>query len=256
MPDFKTIICLLMLFCLTGATAALADERLSFKGGYLQLSPEGAFAVGSSGQAGTQIDLQDDLGFDDSEELYLEVAAQLGSFRLFGAYMPVNFSGDGVLTQDVSFNGETFVTDSRVESSVELDIYEAGLAWYAINMDDLPVRLQFGPEVAVKYIDANLEMKSDIFGLKESSTVSVAIPTLGARGRIALSDFLGVVARAGYLEYDGNSFLDAEAQLEFSPLPLVGVFAGYRYLDIDVEEDDVLIDVEFDGPYVGALIRF
>lgn len=256
MPDFKTSISLLILFCLTGATAALADERLSFKGGYLPLSPEGSFAVGSSGQAGTKIDVQSDLGFDDSDDFYLEAAVQLGSFRLFGAYMPVSFSGDGVLTKDVSFNGETFVTDSRVESSVELDIYEAGLAWYAINIDNLPIRLQLGPEVAVKYVDANLEMKSDIFGLKESSTVSVAIPTLGARCRLALSDFLGIVARAGYLEYDGNSFLDAEAQLEFSPLPLVGVFAGYRYLDIDVEEDDVFIDVEFDGPYGGVLIRF
>jgi len=34
------------------------------------------------------------------------------------------------------------------------------------------------------------------------------------------------------------------------------LFAGYRYLDVDIDEDDVLIDASFKGPYAGALIRF
>jgi hypothetical protein len=58
------------------------------------------------------------------------------------------------------------------------------------------------------------------------------------------------------MEYQDNSFFDVDAQVEFSPLPLVGLFAGYRYLDVDIDEDDVLIDASFKGPYAGALIRF
>lgn len=256
MSYLKHMLPLLVLFCLAGASSALADELLSLKGGYLQLSPEGEFAASVGSLSGTKIDLGSDLGFDDSENFYLEAALQLGSFRFFAGYMPINFSGDGVLNEDTNFNGETFVAGSRVESDVDLDIYEAGIAWYAINIDDLPIRLQLGPEVAVKYVDACLDMENDIFGLKESKSVGVAIPTLGVRGRIALSDLFGIIGRAGYLEYEDSSLLDVEAQIEFSPVPLVGIFAGYRYLDIDVEESDVFIDAKFDGPYVGALVRF
>lgn len=46
------------------------------------------------------------------------------------------------------------------------------------------------------------------------------------------------------------------ASLIFSPLPTVGLFAGYRFPEIDAVRRNAQMDKEFDGPYVGALIRF
>lgn len=123
-----------------------------------------------------------------------------------------------------------------------------------------PLRLQFGPELSVKYVDADLTMTgvdalSGIF-ITESESAKVPIPTLGARARIGFSDYIALVGRVGYSEYQDNSFLDAEAQIEFSPIPLVGVFGGYRYLDLKVDDSGVFVDAQFSGPFVGALIRF
>ncbi|MCM2264885.1 MAG: hypothetical protein NDI73_06810 [Desulfuromonadales bacterium] len=248
---------LIILFALLGLalSPAHADELLSFKAGYQKLNPDGDFAVTGGGLLGSTIDMDDDLEFDDSEDLNLEAALQLGDFRLFAAYLPINFSGDGILRETVDFDGETFVAGSHVKSEVDIDIYEAGLAWYLINVDDLPARVQLGPELAVKYVDASIDMRDDS-GLSKAESVGAPLPTVGLRGRVAVADLLGVVGRAGYMEYDGNSFLDVDAQVEFSPVPMVGLFAGYRYLDIDIDEDDFLIDASFKGPYAGALIRF
>jgi outer membrane protein len=240
---------MLMFFALS-IVPAMADEMISFKAGYLSLSPEGEFAVFSGG-VGTKVDMEDDLGFDDSEEFMAEAAVQLGSFRLTAGYLPLKFSGSGSTT-GIIFNGQPFV--GTVDSDVDIDLYDVGLTWYLLNFDDLPVRLQLGPEVSVKYVEADISMRS--ITASESESVSVPVPTIGLRGRVGISDFLGLVGRVGYLEYDHNSFLDADAQLEFSPLPLVGIFAGYRYLDIEVDESDVFLDVTFDGPYGGAFIRF
>jgi len=251
----KRTVLLLALFGLT-ASPVCADELFSFKAAYQKLNPDGDFAVSTDSLTGTSVDMDDDLGFDDSEDYYMEAALQLGSFRLFAAYQPINFSGDGILTETIDFNGETFVTGSHVESDIDIDIYEAGLAWYLVNIDDLPVRVQLGPEVAVKYVDAQIDMTETGTGLSESESIRAPLPTVGLRGRVAVADLLGVIGRVGYMEYSDNSFLDVDAQVEFSPLPMVGVFAGYRYLDIDIDEDDVAIDASFDGPYVGALIRF
>jgi hypothetical protein len=233
-----------------------ADETFSFKGGYFTLNPEGDLAVSGNGIIGDVLDIENDLGIDDDDGFFAEGALQLGAFRLFAGYLPVEFSGENILTRSIEFNGQTFVVGSLVESDVEIDIYEAGLDWFLVNLDDTPVRLQLGPEIAVKYIDVQAQLSAAEFGLQESESVGVAVPTLGVRARIGLSDFLGVVGRVGYLEYDGNSFLDADAQVEFSPLPLVGIFGGYRYLDVDVDEGDVYINATFSGPYAGALIRF
>jgi outer membrane protein len=243
---------ILAVFTLVAAPA-MADEMVSFKAGYLTLSPEGEFAV--SGIAGEdRVDMENDLGFDDSEEFMAEAAVQLGSFRLTAGYLPLKFSGDGTLSRTIGFGGRTFSFGERVKSDVDIDLYDVGLTWYLLNFDDLPVRLQLGPEVSVKYIDADITMKSG--ALSESESVSAPVPTIGLRGRVGFADFLAVAGRVGYLEFDDNSFLDADVQIEFSPLPLVGIFAGYRYLDVEVDESDVFLDVTFDGPYGGAFVRF
>ena len=238
------------------ASPALADEIFSLKTGYLALNPSGDVAASADGLTGTVLDVDDDLGIDDSEDIFFEAALQLGSFRLFAAYLPLSFSGDSVLTRDINFNGETFFQSSRVESEVDIDIYEAGLAWYMINIDDAPVRFQFGPEIAVKYVDASVELRDNDYVLSETDSFGIPVPTLGARARVGLADYLGVVGRVGYAKYDGNSFLDFDGQVELSPIPLVGIFAGYRYLSIDVDDNDVIVDATFSGPYAGALVRF
>jgi hypothetical protein len=257
MRPLQQLFLAVVLFGLAFSPAA-ADELLSFKAGYQVLKPEGTFAVTGGGVKGTNVDFEGNLDFDDNKDYSLEAALQLGSFRLFGAYQPISFSGSGILSENLRFNGETFVGGSHIDSDVDLDIYEAGLAWYLVNVDDLPVRVQLGPELAVKYVNAHIEMAGTTTSgfARETETARVPVPTIGLRGRLALADFLGLVGRVGYVEYSGNSFLDVDAQVEFSPLPLVGIFAGYRYLDIDIDESNVLIDASFEGPHVGALIRF
>lgn len=240
---------------LLAANPALADEFISLKAGYLTLSPEGEFAVFESG-IGTEVDMEDDLGFDDSEELTVEAAIQLGDFHLSLGYLPLRFSGDGTLTRTVEFEGETFSVGTDVDSDVELELYDLGLTWYLINFDDLPVRVQFGPELSVKLVEADLSIDDRTSGIGASESVTAPVPTVGVRARVGLSDFIAVSGRVGYIEYEGNSFLDGDAQLEFSPVPLLGVFAGYRYFDLEVDESDVFLDVTFDGPYGGVFVRF
>lgn len=251
----KRILSVITLFTFL-ASPALADEIFSLKAGYITLNPSGDVALSANGLTGTSVDIDDDLGIDDGDDFFGEAALQLGDFRLFAAYLPIDLSGDNVLTRDINFNGETFSAGSHVKSDLDIDIYEAGLAWFLVNLDDAPVRIQFGPEVAVKYVDASVKLHDSTSGLSESESFGVPVPTVGARARVAVADYLGVVGRVGYMEYDSNSFLDVDVQVEFSPLPMVGLFGGYRYLDIDVDDSDLLIDATFSGPYVGALVRF
>lgn len=232
---------------------AWADEMVSVKLGYQLLAPSGQFSGDSFGD--TVIDMEDDLNFDDSEEVTAELALNLGNSRFSLGYMPIKTSGSGT-GLNLIFNGQTFTGD--VNGKVDADLYDLGYTYYIINTDDLPVRLQLGLEVAVKVFDGEASVSGLVGATSITETVSgtVPIPTLGGRARIALSDFVGIVARAGYMEYSGNSFLDAEAQLEFSPIPLVGIYGGYRILDIDVDEFDGVLDAEFAGLFAGAFIRF
>jgi len=252
----------LLALALTGLAAApvLADEIVALKAGYLMLSPEGQFSVDGNALSGTRVDLDTDLGFDDSENYFLEGALNLGPFRLAVGYLPLEFSGAGTLNQTIDFNGTTFDVGVATTSEVKIDIVDAGVTWHVINLDDLPTRIQLGPELAVKLVDADLTMTgvdaNTSLSVTETESVQVPIPTIGARARIGLSDYLGLIGRVGYMEFQDNSFLDAEAQIEFSPIPLVGVFGGYRYFDLQVDDSGVFVDAQFAGPFAGAFIRF
>jgi outer membrane protein len=251
----KQITCFVLTLLLI-AGSSWADEIVSLKAGYISLNPDGIFALDSGGISGTEVNFDDDLNFDDSEEFFAEIALNLGNFRLTAGYLPIDFSGKGNLNQTIIFNGKSFLINSDVSSSVDMDIYDLGLTWNIINVDDLPVRVQLGPELSVKVVDADVSMVDHTTGFSESDSLTAPVPTVGARARIGLADWVALVGRVGYMEYDGNSFLDVDGQVEFSPLPLVGIFAGYRYLDLDIDESDIIIDASLDGPYAGAFVRF
>jgi outer membrane protein len=251
---FKKILLFCFFVCGFCLAPASADEVFSLKAGYIQLNADGQFSVTADGLTGTVIDVDDDLRLDDSEEIFFDAGLQLGSFRFSLSYLPVSSSGSAQLNKDIDFNGQTFPVNAQINSDLDIDIYEAGVAWYLVNFDDLPARIQLGPELAVKYIDASVAIADS--STSTSDSVQIPLPTVGLRGRIAFADFVGITARGNYMSYNNNSLLDVDAQVELSPIPLVGVYLGYRYLDVDFDEDDVVIDVTFDGPYAGALFRF
>lgn len=246
---------LLSLLTAVSVSPVLADELFSIKVGFASIEADGQFA-GENGGSSTKIDFDDDLNFDDSQEVFAEAAVQLGRFRVSGGYLPLEFSGNGTISSDITFGGQTFTSGTNVTSNVELDVFDIGLAFHILDFDDGPLRVQVGPELAVKIAEIDMSIRDTSSGTRESVSGTIPMPTIGARGRVAFSDYLGVVGRVGYLEVRENSFLDIDIQVEFSPVPLLGIFAGYRYIDVDVDESDVILQSTFAGPYAGVLARF
>jgi outer membrane protein len=232
---------------------AYADELLSVKVGAQLLSPQGSVG-GTINSVGGTVDIDSDLGLDDSVEFSGEIAFNLGNSRLSLNLLPMGFSGGGRLSEAVVIDDVTFAEDVAVQTDLNIDLYDIGYTYYFVNIDDMPTRLQLGLEAAVKIADTEFKLTSD--GASESVSAIVPIPTVGGRARIALADFLGLTGRIGYMEYSGNHFMDAEAQIEYSPLPLIGIYVGVRYFDLKIDEEDIYIDTQLSGPYGGLMVRF
>ncbi|HKJ83581.1 MAG TPA: hypothetical protein VJ961_06165, partial [Mariprofundaceae bacterium] len=244
----------LSLFLVT--IPASADEIFSLKAGYISLNPSGQVAATGAGIAGTRVDMDRDLGMSRSNGVMVEAALQLGDGRLSATYLPLKFTGTGTLQRTVNFNGQTYSAGSTVASTFKADIYDISYTYYLINMDDAPSRLQIGIDTSVKITKAETTLNASALGINQTRSATIPIPTIGLRGRVALADFLGLSGRIGYLGYAGNHFLDGEAQVEFSPLPMLGIFGGYRYIKLKVDNSGVFADARFSGPFAGALFRF
>ncbi len=244
-----------MCAALAFAPAAQADETIAIKLGYQILKPSGQFAGVTGGGAGTRVDMKNDLNFKNSNQPTAELSFQFGDSRIGIGVLPLTFKGDGKLAKTVTFNGKTYAASTNVHSEVKADILDLSYAYYLVNMDDLPSRFQLGVEASLKVVNAKASMSSAITGA-QSVSGTAPIPTIGLRARVALADFVGLSGRVGYLGYAGNKFLDADAQIEFSPLPTLGVYGGYRSLQIKVDKSNVYWNTTFAGPYIGGFVRF
>lgn len=54
----------------------------------------------------------------------------------------------------------------------------------------------------------------------------------------------------------GHADRGTEAAVAFSPAPFIDLFAGYRFPERDAARRGILADTHFEGPYLGAAIRF
>jgi hypothetical protein len=240
-----------ILFICFEAFSAHADEAVSVKVGYASLNATGNLSATALGVQGTNLS-DTTLGLKRSNNVTAEVALQLGDSRLSVGYLPLKFKGSSTLAAPVNFNGVAF--SGAVSSELKADIIDLGYTYYLVNMDDLPSRLQLGIEASVKYFQVDTTLSA--VGTTQTASANVPVPTIGVRGRVALADFIGLSGRVGYIGYNGNRFLDADAQIEFSPIPTLGIYGGYRHMDVKVDSSGVFVDAKFAGPYAGAFFRF
>ena len=246
---------LLSTTLLLGATAAWADETISLKVGYANLNPSGSFASDNSA-ASTHLQVDSGLAMQNNSGLTLEGALQFGDHRISLNILPISVSGSKVLSSAITFGGKTYAAGTRVDSSFKDTMFDLGYTYYFINMDDLPSRLQLGAEITLKLNRVKSSISSGAVG-SVGKSVSIPIPTIGLRGRVALADFVGLVGRIGYASIGKRgSYLDVDSQVEFSLLPLVGGYAGVHYIRLKTNTSSAYADIRFAGPYLGVMARF
>ncbi|RLL55558.1 hypothetical protein D8Y20_01235 [Mariprofundus sp. EBB-1] len=232
---------------------AFADETVAIKVGYMLLSPSGTFGA-TINNIGTKIDTKNDINLGNSVQPTGEITLNLGDNIFSFGFIPLNFSGSSSLPRPITYNGTTYAINSAIQSELKADILDFSYGYYLLNMDDLPSRLQIAFETSVKTVNIKTNITSG--GITSNKSATVPIPTIGLRGRVALADFIGLTGRIGYLGYSGNSFTDYDAQIEFSPIPTLGIYGGYRFLKIKVDASGILADATFKGPHAGVFFRF
>ena len=71
-----------------------------------------------------------------------------------------------------------------------------------------------------------------------------------------LKDILEARVLVTGIGYSDNTAFDGQAEISFTPFPFLDIHGGYRFLKIDVEEDDLKFDFENPGLYVALTVSF
>ncbi|MFQ5506293.1 MAG: hypothetical protein ACE5F1_16110 [Planctomycetota bacterium] len=233
--------------------------------GYSEIDSDGALALDTT-RTGTPLplldnDLNDDFGLPEKFETpYGRLQLDTGPISYTVSAFSLDDQGTGRLKAD--FGTISAATD--ISTDLDIKVYKAAMLFDLFDFGAVRV----APGFAADVLDTTILVSPLIApALNEDVDQIVPIPMLFAQAEIDFGIF-EVVADAGWLSLDvdqgaiavDGSLLDLEALVRFKPLSNVHLFAGYRYVNFEIEAttntDNGRLDLVFSGWMVGAGFSF
>lgn len=247
-----------LLFSLLISLAGCVPFGVSGQVGYTQMKVGGELALTTSGGAQSAIEQGVDSAFglgDGQGSPYLRAQVDLGAPVVSASVFWLRETGQGQLAD--TFGG--LLQGTTVDSTLDLAVAKV-TASYDFDLGLVKV----SPGVLFDVFALDFQASEQALMSSESIDDIAFVPMAFLRGETGIGP-VTAVAELGYLEFsdlDDNDgkFLDFEAMIEWYPLPLGHVFAGYRYISINGEGDadsgDFATDLQIQGWVIGGGVRF
>ena len=246
------------------APAAAQDETFGFRVREWYARMSGTAESQQSGASFSQVDLANDLGLGDrswTPELQAYVRFPLVG-RFSAGWWRFHETGSEILTEDVTFAGETFTVSSQVDSQFTLDVgyldYE--FVFPSIPLGDL-AKVEFGVKLGARVMRGAATITDDTQTAHDNGVFG--LPTLGAHAAVRLFDLVrtevevvGLVFK--YSNYEVH-YLDVFAEATIEPLPFMFVGAGYKVAEVNVQKrgsDSFHVDIGISGFYITVGVMF
>ncbi|MEN6318349.1 MAG: hypothetical protein ABFD82_06290 [Syntrophaceae bacterium] len=246
-------------FMVSFVTPAIALE-FGARGYYWFPDLKGDLSVDENGIKGTKLDVEDTLGVGNESFPAVEVFAGIGKHHISLMYTQFHYSGSKNIKEPITFAGQTYPTNSRVESDLKTKMLDLEYQYDLINLENILAGFSIGVIGKVKYIDGEAELKSPTLDSShnQKETFQVPVPMLGIGAHIGLiAKLLEARLKATGMGYSGNVFYDVMADISVTPFPFLDIHGGYRYMKLKVDDvSDVYADLEFAGPYVALTVSF
>ncbi|MCH7960142.1 MAG: hypothetical protein IID08_08425 [Candidatus Hydrogenedentes bacterium] len=217
---------------------------------------------------GTDIDLERDLGLDESEEVFTgELVLRLTHRQRFEfGYMSFGRSASKLLSFTIEFGGETFDASTNVATTLDIDVYRFAYGYSFVNSGTT----EFGVTIGVHVLDIKASIvDTAMVAINEKTDVTAPLPNIGVYAGRVLTKSLAVVGKVQLFlvevdEFDGQ-LVNATVALEYLPFRRISgghllIGGGYSLFDLDFESTSTDFpggfDFEVSGPIVYGGVRF
>lgn len=252
MRTLLILVCLLF-FCVG---QAVAEPVVEFEGRYWVTGLKAHAKVTENALIGTDIDLIDDLGVGNEDFPEARLRWNIGpNSMLRFAYTQVSYSGDKVVERTIIFNGQTYTVGTRVDSELEVDYFRLDWGWQFLNIGEGTFKA--GTLLGVKAFMLDVSLDAPALGISETEDFMIALPTVGGILDINFGEKWNIFAEVSGLPSAGyGHFFDTEVGIKFIPIKNLTIIAGYRIIDIELEDDDNYGEMDIKGPFFGVTLRF
>lgn len=201
---------------------------------------------------GTEVNLEDDLGFDDENGSVIYIGFEhsiplIPNIKLQQTELETNGSN-----QNVSFDFNQPYINTSVNSEIDLSHTDATFYWELL---DNYVSLDVG--LTARWFDGEVQIEENGGSNSANEKLNAIIPLLYTAARIDLPlSGLYASVSGNFLGTSDNNFLDYQATIGYESSLRFGIEAGYRSLELNLDDvDDIEADITIDGAFIGLFIR-
>jgi hypothetical protein len=257
------------------ATESLAKShyRYWFTGGlFYPILDTSAQLNGSNSEIGTKVDLENDLGYEDSLGL---LALQGGLYftqrwRVEAQYIDLSRKSSRELTRDISWGDEDFQIGAKVRSEFGVTIFRVAVGYDIFQEETFTFGVSIGAHMLDTYAGIQAEVttggESVSGGVQTDASTSgfLPIPNIGLYGTYVLGNrwrLDGLVNWFGISvgEWDGTLF-EADLNLRYYVYEnfSLGIGLQYFYLDANYDDSDWRgnLNYSFFGPKIDLGFQF
>jgi len=227
--------------------------------GAYQWTPDysGFIAVDDGITTGTELNLENDLGFSDEDHNIIWASIEhpvpfLPNFKLVSSDLDAKSAN--VLTQEIIFAGQTFAVSEDIDTQIDLTNIE-----YTLYYELLDNWLNLDGGVTFRQYDGIVTLRTAPTGtnLDVSEVLDFTIPLIYLKGRVdlPLTGFF-VDGEINFIGFGDDSLSDTAFSVGYESDFGLGGKAGYRTFSMEVDESEFISDLEFSGAYVSVFFHF
>jgi len=237
----------------------MSKDRIRFSvGGYFPKIDSQIRISNNQGQ-GTLIDLEDDLGLDDS----------IVSFRIQGhyrfnpehrfiySYIDVTRDASNVVKRDIIFDDKVFPADSLVAADFSVQLFKLLYAYSFFQNNKIDLSFSTG----VVGFDLDAKLDSPLVEQEEDSSF-LPLPVVGLRGIYAYNRKLVMTADIDYFRINEDNaeaeVIDWSLAIEYDVFKRIALGLSYGSFNLDGEkkDDNDKFDFDIEGLFIYSKFSF
>ena len=204
-------------------------------------------------EIGTVIDPEEFLGVDSSTTVFRIDGfwrfSENRRHRLDFTWTAFRRSGTKTIGKDIDILGETIKLSTKINTSVDYDIYRVGYSYSFFQDDRIDLAIAGGLYVLPVRFGFEVE---GLINETLAESITAPLPVLGLRADFVITPkvYLRNKADLFYLEFGSfkGTFLDLQLGVEYLPFKHFGFGASIELLDFEVEaKEEVWPGIDFVG---------
>ncbi len=209
------------------------------------------------------IDLEEDFDFDDEWRLFGRANIDLPLFfpNIYLVAAPMEFDGTGSKSIQITYGDVEFAADAELDAVLTMNQYDITLYWGIPALKTATngmFNIDVGINVRIIDLEASLsgEEAATSTIVKESVSETVPLPMLYVAFQIEPIDEFAIAVEGRGLSIGDNKLYSIIGRLRYQFAGPVFAAAGYRFDTVEIDEEDILVDIDFSGPFAEIGLIF